>query len=490
MDINNTNRMQEFDKCSSFEELSFLIDKYYYLHALFTDKILERVNSLPIEFNEHFIKCILNIIQSSNEASSYINILKVYSNRVVNEGLLKEVGNESSFIPVIIYSATEHSKIHIHYLNYYIGMSVKRCEEVFYNHNYDIDPGCVTDRHIIDILTSNIAYEDWLHNWIYKMCHNEQIMYLVKRSDYIAQKTKACDSGEIYDKLIYLIGTLDLINDSKSFEDNLRMIYDTIDMILMYIDIPAKESIKDKIKDDLVNMLINEAFLFKSTFGTKLERYHENCKVQDGKVVRMIPDYPTLLHAKDDSQITTEAFDKNSSKMDKASRKIYSGYKAYKDAENKVDSQLTKLAIGLKDAYTGNKSARDRVIEGKQFSVVKILKKIFTTAAIFSYSKIAGILFVITKHFCSKKVDNKARKEVISEIELEIKMLDEKIDDARGDGNRQAKYSMMRTRAELQKALEKIKYGLEADKKALNTAKQVVSGAKSLDYDKPQNEEE
>ena len=61
-------------------------------------------------------------------------------------------------------------------------------------------------------------------------------------------------------------------------------------------------------------------------------------------------------------------------------------------------------------------------------------------------------------------------------------MLDEKIDDARGDGNRQAKYSMMRTRAELQKALEQIKYGLTADKKAINTARAVASGKKNLDY--------
>ena len=44
---------------------------------------------------------------------------------------------------------------------------------------------------------------------------------------------------------------------------------------------------------------------------------------------------------------------------------------------------------------------------------------------------------------------------------------------------------MMRTRAELQKALEQIKYGLTADKKAINTAKQVMTGKKSLDYNGP-----
>ena len=64
-------------------------------------------------------------------------------------------------------------------------------------------------------------------------------------------------------------------------------------------------------------------------------------------------------------------------------------------------------------------------------------------------------------------------------------MLDEKIEDARGDGNRQAKYSMMRTRAELQKSLEQIKYGLTASKKAIKTTKAVLSGRKKLDYSGP-----
>ena len=64
-------------------------------------------------------------------------------------------------------------------------------------------------------------------------------------------------------------------------------------------------------------------------------------------------------------------------------------------------------------------------------------------------------------------------------------MLDEKIDDARGDGNRQAKYSMMRTRAELQKSLEQIKYGLTASNRAIKTTKAVMSGRKKLDYSGP-----
>ena len=48
----------------------------------------------------------------------------------------------------------------------------------------------------------------------------------------------------------------------------------------------------------------------------------------------------------------------------------------------------------------------------------------------------------------------------------------------------------MRTRAELQKALEQIKYGLTASEKAMNTAKQVMTGKKNLDYSGPVRSDE
>ncbi len=180
---------------------------------------------------------------------------------------------------------------------------------------------------------------------------------------------------------------------------------------------------------------------------------------------------------------TKGGYDKSSSAMDKASRKIYKGYRAYKDAESKVDSQVSKLTLAIKNKY--RKGVRDEIVEGKDFSVVRILKKVLTTAAIFSYSKIAGILYLIVKRFTHNKVSNKERREMMQELQLEIKMLDEKIEDARGDNNRQAKYSMMRTRAELQKAYDQIRYGIKANRGALGTARDVIRGKKSLKYNGP-----
>lgn len=185
---------------------------------------------------------------------------------------------------------------------------------------------------------------------------------------------------------------------------------------------------------------------------------------------------------KSQQKVKVGNYDKNSSAMDKASRKIYNGYRAYRDNVEKVDSQISKLIQGMKNRYA--QSTRDQIIEGKQFSMIRILKKLMTTAAIFSYSKVAGVLYIIVKYFRDKKVTNRERVAMLQEIELEIKMLDEKIEDARGDGNRKAKYAMMRTRAELQKSYEQIKYGLTAGAKAMQTAKDLATGKITSSYNR------
>lgn len=157
-----------------------------------------------------------------------------------------------------------------------------------------------------------------------------------------------------------------------------------------------------------------------------------------------------------------------------AEKKVYSAYRQYKEKESAVDNQLIKMTNVMKDKFKGN--VREEIIGGKVWTPISILKKALGTAAIFSFSKIGGILAFIVGHYTKKKVKNKERKKIILELELEIKMLEEKIEDAKGDGNREAKYMMMRTKAELENAVEKIKFGLEADDKAVQAGKNIIKG--------------
>lgn len=183
-----------------------------------------------------------------------------------------------------------------------------------------------------------------------------------------------------------------------------------------------------------------------------------------------------LLKAITNQDIATEAIHKDSPKMNDASKKIYKAYRNYKSAEEKVDSQITKALHGIKNVLTGD--VRSEIIEGKKFSAIGLLKKLLGTVAIFSTSKIAGIVTVVTSYALKKSTTVAERRRITMELETEITLIDEKIRDARGDDNREAKYAMMRTKSELENALKKIKYGMEADKKSLSNAKAVLNDAR------------
>ena len=173
-----------------------------------------------------------------------------------------------------------------------------------------------------------------------------------------------------------------------------------------------------------------------------------------------------------DAKQSSKSYNKGSKMQADAERKIYKGYKNYKNNEAKVDSQLSKMLTSAKKAFAQDKT--EEIIEGKRFTPIGLLKKVLITAAIFNYSKVAGFVYLVVSHTLSKKRTEKQKNEILIEIDTEIKMLDEKIEDARGDGNRQAKYALMRTRSELIRARDKIKYNLTATKQDMKTAKSYV----------------
>lgn len=167
---------------------------------------------------------------------------------------------------------------------------------------------------------------------------------------------------------------------------------------------------------------------------------------------------------------------RQSEKLRSTGAKIYRGYKTYKDNEEKVDSQLTSItkAIGQKVVGLETDKIRDEVIEGKKITVIGTLKKALGTVGIFSVNKMAGLIAVVTHFYLHDRVTNKERKRVCLELEAEIEIVNEKIEDARADGNRKAKYDLMRTKNNLEVALRKIK------SKADSSHNSAIGEAKSL----------
>ena len=73
---------------------------------------------------------------------------------------------------------------------------------------------------------------------------------------------------------------------------------------------------------------------------------------------------------------------------------------------------------------------------------------------------VSGIIFI--GHIATDKyLDKKERAKLLRELEDEIQICNEKIDDSRGDDNKQKKYELMRIRNQLTRTSEKIRLGLK-----------------------------
>lgn len=66
------------------------------------------------------------------------------------------------------------------------------------------------------------------------------------------------------------------------------------------------------------------------------------------------------------------------------------------------------------------------------------------------------LLLSVTKKISNKKNKNRIRSEIIGELKTEMEIIDEKIQDADRDGDRQAKYKLMRFKNELHKKLLRV----------------------------------
>ena len=152
----------------------------------------------------------------------------------------------------------------------------------------------------------------------------------------------------------------------------------------------------------------------------------------------------------------------------KAESAITKGYNTYKRNEMQVDNQLGKIISAAKKGFIGD--TRTEIIEGKEFSPITLLKRVLRTAAVFHFSKIGGLLYILVGKVMKGKAYVTERKKMLLELEEEIEIIAEKIEDAKSDNNRKAKYNLMRTKKELENARDRIKFGITADKKSDITA--------------------
>ena len=134
---------------------------------------------------------------------------------------------------------------------------------------------------------------------------------------------------------------------------------------------------------------------------------------------------------------------------------------------NAINNTLDKIK---KEDYD---KRRNRIITGQyRFKLFNFLSKGVLTiaggkaigAAVGGASLVnplIGVISALTAIAIDKRLDDRARKKVLSELESELKIVEEKLEDAKGDGKREEKYQLMRIKQKLEKDIDRIKYRLD-----------------------------
>lgn len=118
---------------------------------------------------------------------------------------------------------------------------------------------------------------------------------------------------------------------------------------------------------------------------------------------------------------------------------------------------------------------RERIITGQfKLKLFKSLKKLIVmlTAGAVVYSVgfspagivtlVIAIISLLAGVAVDKKLDDKVRREIIHELETELAVVNEKLEDSRGDEKKENKYQLIRIKKKLESDLDRIKYHLRA----------------------------
>ena len=161
------------------------------------------------------------------------------------------------------------------------------------------------------------------------------------------------------------------------------------------------------------------------------------------------------------NKVQFDAMDAEAKQMKKMGEKQLKGQER-KNALKAV-TQLPKNVIkSIKDLF---KKAEEKDIEKRKRFMVepgyrkhafRNFKLALLYGGAFSLDKALVPVTMVARHF-SKQKDRRVRNELVSEIETDIKICEEKISDANGNGDNKEKYKLMRIKNKLERELLRVK---------------------------------
>ena len=138
--------------------------------------------------------------------------------------------------------------------------------------------------------------------------------------------------------------------------------------------------------------------------------------------------------------------------------------KAAKSVEDQINNTIDKIKAA------DNSERREKLIKGGLRVKIKRLIRvgIITGAAGAIGNWWYALVALVGQLLIDKGIDEMTKRELVDDIEDNMKLLDEKIEDAKSDSNKEAKYKLMRQKNALEKERNRLRYNLR-DTRTRNT---------------------
>lgn len=137
-----------------------------------------------------------------------------------------------------------------------------------------------------------------------------------------------------------------------------------------------------------------------------------------------------------------------------------------KKIDRNVSDKVNKVIDKSRNA--GKEEVDEKIIEGrKKFKLSRLIKQLIGASAVVSatlINPILGVIALMGKRAANKKLHAREKKRILHELEVELKIVEEKIEDSKGDEDKRKKYELMRTKAALEKEIDRIRFNLRPDK--------------------------
>jgi hypothetical protein len=124
-----------------------------------------------------------------------------------------------------------------------------------------------------------------------------------------------------------------------------------------------------------------------------------------------------------------------------------------------INNAVSELIDSVKKIDTAER--RNRIIEGKfRFKLLKIVRNAIMLGAAWMINPALAAIGFIAMVAWDHKADYSVRQQIVTELKEELKLVDEKIDDAKSDSQRDKKYQLMRIKHKLEHDIERIEFNL------------------------------